>query len=174
MDPDPLPASEYRKMVHAAIGGNPRALTSMVASQLGIPECEVVRYLPDHLSQELDATRVVDIIRSFEHLGVVHVIVNSGTVVIEAQGAFGGFSTTGPFLNVQTNSLDMHIKYKELAFAFAVEKPSHMEGSKTLSLQFFSNEGKSAFKVFLNFTGTPSNERQEYYDKSIREFGLHV
>lgn len=163
---------DVRKKVQDALAANPRAMTSMLAAQLQIPECEVVRCLPNGNSKELDATRCEELIRSFESLGAVHVIVNSGTVVLEAQGEFGGFSTAGPFLNVQTKTLDMHIKVKDIATIFAVEKPSHMDGSKTLSVQFYSKTGTAAFKMFLNFSGVPTPERQAYYDSVRAKYGI--
>jgi len=74
-------------------------------------------------------------------------------------GQFGGFSTAGEFFNVQTDSLDMHIRWQQLAAAFAVEKPGHMDGMATRSFQFFDQTGAAALKVFLNFGGPISPER---------------
>ena len=162
---------EIQNKVHAALKASPRAMTSMLAAQLGLPEAEVVRHLPDNHSTALDAARCEELIRSFEGLGAVHVIVNSGTVVLEAVGEFGGFSTTGPFLNVQTKSLDMHIKYTEFASIFAVVKPSHMDGVPTYSIQFFNKAGVAGFKVFLTFGGTtPNPERQAAFENYKSKF----
>jgi putative hemin transport protein len=90
------------------------------------------------------------------------VLVSNGATTIEVDGRWGGFSTTGEFFNVQTETLDMHIRWKELAAAFAVEKPGHMDGTATRSIQFFDQAGAAALKVFLNFGGplTPERERQ--------------
>jgi len=76
-----------------------------------------------------------------------------------ADGKFGGFSTAGEFFNVQTDTLDMHIRWRELAAVFAVEKPGHMDGTATRSFQFFDQAGAAAFKVFLNFGGPSQPER---------------
>jgi putative heme utilization carrier protein HutX len=160
-----------REKVRDAFTKNPRAMTSMVASQMGVPECEVVRNLPDNRSQELDAARAKDLIQAFEAIGKVFVIVNNGAVVLEAHGQFGGFSVTGPFLNVQTDTLDMHISYAKLANVFAVSKPGHMDGVETISFQFFAPEGTSAFKVFLTFGGTaPEPERQQQFKTLCEKF----
>lgn len=139
--------------VAEAIKKNPKAMTPQVARELGVPEADVIRFLPDKRSTELDATRWEEVIRAFEGLGKVHVIVNTGVVVLEAFGQFGNFSLTGPFFNVQTSSLDMHIRHTELAAIFAVEKPGHMDGVNTLSFQLFTKAGQAAFKVFLTFGG---------------------
>jgi putative hemin transport protein len=87
---------------------------------------------------------------------------------MESVGPFGGFSTWGEFFNVQSKSLDMHIRFEELAAAFAIEKPSHMDGVHTLSVQFFDRAGAAAFKVFLTFGGRPTAERQAQFD-AVRE-----
>jgi len=59
----------------------------------------------------------------------VRVLVSNGAATIEVDGQFGGFSTAGKFFNVQTDSLDMHIRWQQLAAAFAVEKPGHVDGT---------------------------------------------
>jgi thiol-disulfide isomerase/thioredoxin len=100
-------------------------------------------------------------------------VVNNGAVVLEAFGEFGNFSVAGPFLNVQTASLDMHIRQDLLASAFAVEKPSHMDGVNTLSIQFFTPEGTAAFKVFLTFGGSaPAPERVAQFEEIKAAFKL--
>ena len=58
---------------------------------------------------------------------------------------------------------DMHIRWQQLAAAFAVEKPGHMDGAATRSFQFFDQTGAAAFKVFLNFGGPISPEREEKF-----------
>jgi putative heme utilization carrier protein HutX len=162
-------ASEMKEKVRETFQKNPRAMTPFVAQQLGVTECDVVRNLPDGRSVELDASRAKDLIHAFEAIGKVHVIVNNGSVVLEAFGQFGGFSLTGPFLNVQTDSLDMHISHAKLASVFAVTKPGHMDGVETISFQFFTPEGAAAFKVFLTFGGkAPEPERQQQFE-SLRD-----
>ena len=79
-------------------------------------------------------------------------------VVVASNG--GRDKPPGWFFNVQTK-LDMHIRWPRLGTAFAVEKPGHLDGVPTLSVQFFDKDGQSAFKVFLSFGGKqPSAERR--------------
>jgi putative hemin transport protein len=151
--------ADARERIRAAVRQAPAKMTMQVARDLGVPEVEVIRALPDGRAVELDADRWEELIRGFEALGQVHVIVSNGGATLEAVGQFGGFSTWGEFFNVQTKSLDMHIRWAQLAAAFAVEKPGHMDGQRTLSFQFFDRGGAAAFKVFLNFGGEPSAER---------------
>ena len=151
-----------------------KQMTLMVARKMRVPEVEVIRSLEGDLSQELDAARWEEIIRSFEELGNVHVIVSNGAVTLEAFGQFGKFSNTDGFFNVQSKSLDMHIRSWELASVFAFRKPSHTDGREALSFQFYDRRGESAFKVFLTFGGhDPSPELMQKYGALIQKFAKH-
>ena len=121
----------------------------------------------------MDAGRWEEIIRAFEALGPVHVIVSNGATTLEAVGQCGGFSTWGEFFNVQTKTLDMHVRWPQLGAAFAVEKRSHMnEDVTTLSVQFFDRAGQAAFKVFFNFGGKPTAQRRQQFAELRAKFAL--
>jgi putative heme utilization carrier protein HutX len=156
--------------VQAALDAHPGAMTLQLARDLGVPEAEILRALPAGRAVELDGTRWEDLLRRLEELGEVHVIVTNGAATLEAVGCFGGFSTWGEFFNVQTKTLDMHIRFANLGAAFAVEKPSHMTGVNTLSVQFYDTAGHAAFKVFLNFGGRASPERAAQFAALRAEF----
>jgi len=144
-------------------------MTMQLARQFGVPEVEIVRAMPVGQIVELDASRWEDLIRSFESLGNVHVIATNGAVTLECFGQFGNFSHFAGFFNVQTKTIDMHIRGDQLAHAFAVEKPGHLDGVNTLSFQFFDARGASAFKVFLTFGGkAPPAERVAQFE-AVRE-----
>lgn len=163
--------NELSDRVRAALAQNRNQTTLMLASQLGLPEIDVIRALPDGASTELDLNRWEELIRSFEALGKVHVIVSSGAATLEAFGEFGKFSSTEVFFNVQTKSLDMHIRSRELAAIFAVRKPSHVDGHETLSFQFYDRRGAAAFKVFLTFGGhAPSAKLRGQFDELVARF----
>jgi putative hemin transport protein len=148
--------------IRAAVAANPRKMTLQLARDLGVPEVEVVRAFPPERVAELDISRWEELLRSLEALGPVRVLVSNGATTIEVDGQFGGFSTAGEFFNVQTETLDMHIRWQQLAAVFAVTKPGHMDGTATRSIQFFDQAGAAALKVFLNFGGpiTPEREAQ--------------
>lgn len=145
---------ETRGRIQDVLRASPSQMTLQVARDLGVPEAEVIRAFPDGRAVELDVSRWEDLLRGLEALGKVHVIVSNGCVTTEAVGQFGGFSTWGEFFNVQSKSLDMHIRWQQLGAAFAVEKPGHLDGVNTLSVQFYDQAGASAFKVFLTFGGS--------------------
>jgi putative hemin transport protein len=103
---------DTRERIWAVIRENPSQLAMLLARQLRVPEVEVVRAFPDDRAVELDAQRWEELIRRLEAFGKVQVIVSNGGATLEANGEFGGFSTTGDFFNVQTKSLDMHIRWR--------------------------------------------------------------
>ncbi|GAB4109396.1 MAG: hypothetical protein Kow00105_18100 [Phycisphaeraceae bacterium] len=144
-------------------------MTSVLARQYNLSEAEVIGILPQEQVTPLDVSQWETIIRSFEEVGNVHVIMSNSSGVLEVFGRFGNFSKTGPFFNVQTKTIDMHLRPDTLAHIFAIEKPSHMDRVPTLSIQFFNHEGHAAFKVFFTFGGkTPDPERRALWE-AIRD-----
>ncbi len=166
--------------IRATLRANPGRMTSQVARDHGVPEAEVIRLLPDGRGVELDARRWEEMFRALEPLGDVHVIVSNGSVTCEVVGTFRGFSTFGEFFNVQSGSLDLHVRWERLAAAFAVEKPGHLDatdpdgaGAKrraTRSVQFYDREGDAALKVFLHFSGVCPPERAAAFEELKRRF----
>src|SRR5262245_7353517 len=96
--------------IRAAVEKNPQKMTMQLARDLGVPEVEVIRAFPADRVIELDISRWQELLRGFEALGPVRVLVSNGATTIEVDGQFGGFSTAGEFFNVQTETLDMHIR----------------------------------------------------------------
>ena len=157
--------------IRAAFEREPRKMTVQLARELGVPEVQVIRAMPAGLVVELDVSRWEELVRGFESLGRVHVIVTNGAVTLEAFGAFGNFSAFGPYFNVQTKDLDMHIRPAQLGAAFAVQKPGHMDGVNTLSFQFYDAVGAAAFKVVLTFGGSaPPPEKVRQFEELRERF----
>ncbi len=167
-----MKAEEMSQRIRAAVEKNPRKMTLQLARDLGVPEVEVVRAFPPDRAVELDVARWEELLRGLEALGPVRVLVSNGATTIEVDGQFGGFSTAGEFFNVQTDTLDLHIRWRELAAVFAVEKPGHLGGTATRSVQFFDRAGAAALKVFLNFGGPILPEREAWFIELRKRFGL--
>jgi putative heme utilization carrier protein HutX len=165
-----MKAHEMSDRIRAAVAKNPRKMTLQLARDLGVPEVEVIRAFPTDRVVELDIARWEELLRCLEALGSVRVLVSNGATTIEVDGQFGGFSTAGEFFNVQTQTLDMHIRWQQLTAAFAVEKPGHMDGAATRSLQFFDQTGAAAFKVFLNFGGPIAPNRETQFNELRSRF----
>jgi len=151
--------------IRAAVEQNPRKMTLQLARDLGVPEVEVIRAFPPDRVTELDVARWRELLESLVAFGTVRVLVSNGATTIEVEGRFGGFSTAGEFFNVQTDSLDLHVRWAQLAAAFAVEKPGHMDGTATRSFQFFDRAGAAALKVFVNFGGPIPPEREAQFNE---------
>jgi putative hemin transport protein len=156
--------------IRAAVERHPRKMTLQLARDLGVAEVEVIRAFPADRVSELDVARWEELLRSLEALGPVRVLVSNGATTIEVDGQFGGFGTAGEFFNVQTDTLDMHIRWQQLAAVFAVEKPGHMDGTATRSFQFFDRTGAAALKVFLNFGGPIRPEREALFVELRKRF----
>ncbi len=171
--PSPELTDALRERIREAYLNNTSQMTVVLARELDVPELLVVRSLPEEQVCELDATQWEQVLRRFEELGNVHVIVTNGTTTIEAFGQFGNFSHWKDYFNVQTKSLDMHIRAGRIAAIFAVRKPGHMDGVPTLSFQFFDTDGRAAFKVFLTFGGTePKPDKVEQFERLREAFAL--
>ena len=170
LSPD-LTHEERLAAIRDAYQGDRSQMTLMLSHKLRVSEVEIMRALEGDTASELDFSRWEEIIRAFEALGNVHVILSNGAATIEVFGQFGKFTNTDGFLNIRTKSLDMHIRSWELAAVFAFRKPSHLDGHESLSFQFFDRKGNAAFKVFLNFGGhDPSPELTETYHALIARF----
>ncbi len=170
LSPD-LTQEEKLLAIREAFNSDRSQMTLMLAHKLRIQEVEIIRALEGDTAHELDFSRWEEIIRAFEPLGNVHVIVSNGAATIEVYGQFGKFTNADGFLNVRTKSLDMHIRTWELTSVFAFRKPSHLDGHESLSFQLFDKKGSAAFKVFLNFGGNePSAELLEKYNTLIEKF----
>jgi putative hemin transport protein len=125
-------------------------MTMMAARKFSVPEQAVV----ETLRGEWPIVRLRDgvfrdLMEALPTLGLMRVFVRSRAAVIESVGTFGGFSESGPFYNVQTDTLDMHILHAEIATIYAVHKVGHDTDFVTHSFQFFDRQGDAAFKAFL-------------------------
>ncbi len=168
-----LPNIERAQRIRQALLQDRRKMTVQLARELGVPEVEVIRALPDGSAVELDPARWELLVRRLEAVGQVHVIVTNGAVTLESFGQFGNFSTFGEYFNVQSKSIDMHIRPSQIHAIFAVKKPGHLDGVNTLSIQFYDRNGMAAFKVFFTFGGKePGGEREAHFSAIVDEFRL--
>ena len=134
-------------------------MTMMAARKFAVPEQAVVDALVGQwpiVRLREDSFR--DLMEALPDLGVMRVFVRSRAAVIESVGVFGGYSETGPFFNVQTDTLDMHILHAEIGPIYSVRKVGHDSDFVTHSFQFFDKTGDAAFKAFLweDFPNVPA------------------
>lgn len=158
--------------IRAFFAKDPSRMTMMAARKFHVPEQQVV----DALIGTWPITRLRDgvfreLVESLPALGTMRVFVRSRAAVIESVGTFGGFSTMGPFFNVQTDTLDMHILHDEIAGVYAVRKIGHDSDFVTHSFQFFDRGGDAAFKAFLweDYPNVPTRH-VEHFGTLTRRF----
>jgi putative hemin transport protein len=151
--------SDRIEAVRAWFREDPSRMTMMASRKFELPEESVVATLVGQwpiIRLRDDAFR--ELMDALPGLGLMRVFVRSKAAVIESVGVFGGFSETGPFFNVQTDTLDMHILFDEIGAIYAVEKRGHDSNNATHSFQFFDKRGDAAFKAFLweDFPNVPA------------------
>ena len=163
--------SERAEEVRLWFREDPSRMTMMAARKFGLPEQVVV----DSLVGQWPITRLrdgafADLMDALPALGTMRVFVRSKAAIIESVGVFGGYSESGPFFNVQTDTLDMHIFPAEIASIYAVEKRGHDSDYVTHSFQFFDRRGDAGFKAFLweSFPQVPAARIDGFYDLARR------
>ncbi len=94
--------------------------------------------------------------------------------VSETFGTFGGFSRSGPFPNVATDSLHLHIRVEKIATIFALNPTDESNNPGMRFVQFFDSEENSCFKVFLiqRQKDCPEPEEWSHFDWLISNFKL--
>ena len=153
--------------IRAYFKDDPSRMTMMAARKFAVPEQVVVDALVGQwpiVRLREDSFR--DLMEALPGLGLMRVFVRSRAAVIESVGEFGGFSETGPFFNVQTDTLDIHILHAEIGPIYSVRKVGHDSDFVTRSFQFFDKAGDAAFKAFLweDFPKIPPGRIEAFED----------
>lgn len=167
MDVAARPPEDVTQSIRDYFRDDRSRMTMMAARKFGVPEQQVVEALrPEWPIRRLRDGIFRELLEGFPALGTMRVFVRSRAAVIESVGVFGGFSDAGPFFNVQTDTLDMHILHEEISAIYAVEKWGHDTNYATYSFQFFDHSGDAAFKAFLweDFPNLPATQIQAFHD----------
>jgi len=166
-----VPVDERAEAVRLWFREDPSRMTMMASRKFGLPEQAVV----DSLVGQWPITRLregafSELMEAFPSLGTMRVFVRSKAAIIEAVGVFGGYSESGPFFNVQTETLDMHIFPTEITSIYAVEKRGHDSEFVTHSFQFFDRQGDAGFKAFLweNYPQVPAVHIESFHELAAR------
>ncbi|WP_422929476.1 ChuX/HutX family heme-like substrate-binding protein [Singulisphaera sp. PoT] len=172
MDAAPPLAAEKREAIRDYFREDRSRMTMMASRKFEVSEQAVVETLVGEWPiVKLRDGAFAELIEALPSLGLMRVFVRSKGAVIESVGHFGGLSVTGPFTNVQTDTLDMHIFHDEIGSIFSVEKWGHDTNHPTYSFQFFDRTGDAAFKAFLwdNFPDVP-RATVENFNALARQF----
>ena len=166
------PPDDRTRAIRAYFEADLSRMTMMAARKFTVPEQAVLEALVGHWPVTRLRTGVFrELMDALHALGTMRVFVRSRAAVIESVGTFGGFSETGPFFNVQTDTLDMHILHAEIGPIYSVRKVGHDSDFVTHSFQFFDKSGDAAFKAFLweDFPKVPPR-RVEAFEELTRRF----
>jgi putative hemin transport protein len=166
-----IPELDRAEAVRLWFREDPSRMTMMAARKFGLSEQAIV----DSLVGQWPITRLRDgafleLMEALPTLGTMRVFVRSKAAIIESVGVFGGYSETGPFFNVQTDTLDMHIFPAEIASIYSVEKRGHDSDFVTHSFQFFDRTGDAGFKAFLwdNYPEVPTARIESFHELARR------
>jgi putative hemin transport protein len=165
------PPDDVAQAIRSYFERDPSRMTMMAARKFAVPEQAVVEALiGQHPIVRLRDGVFRVLMESLPELGTMRVFVRSKAAVIESVGTFGGFSESGPFFNVQTDTLDMHILHAEIGAVYAVQKLGHDSAIATHSFQFFDRVGDAAFKAFLweDFPNVPAHRIEAFQELSRR------
>jgi putative hemin transport protein len=136
--------------IRAWFGDDSSRMTMMAARKFAVPERTVVEALADHWPiVRLRDDAFHELMQALPDMGPLRVFVRSKAAILEVVGTFGGYSETGPFFNVQTDDIDMHLLPAEIASIYTVEKRGHDSDYATHSFQFFDRNGDAALKLFI-------------------------
>ena len=142
---------ELADRIRNDLRAHPDAMLLELARTHQVPELAILGLLGPPRAVPLDATRWTELMEALPELGSVRVLASNSGVTMETRGRFGGFSRTGDYFNVQTSTLDLHLRGSAIGGAMAVEKPSHQTGRPTASIQLFDHDGAAILKIFLLF-----------------------
>jgi putative hemin transport protein len=162
---------EVAEQIREWFRADPSRMSMMAARKFSVPEERVVETLVGQWPIiRLRDGAFRDLMAALPELGLMRVFVRSRATVIEAVGVFGGYSESGPFFNVQTDTLDMHILHAEIGAIYAVEKRGHDSNLATHSFQFFDLAGDAAFKAFLwdQFPDVPAKHIEAFHELTKR------
>ena len=163
--------ADAAERVRAYFGDHPNGMTMMAARKFALPERDVVEALVGTWPiVRLRDGAFRELVEALPDLGTMRVFVRSRAAVIESVGVFGGFSEMGPFFNVQTDTLDMHILHAEIASIYSVRKVGHDSDYATHSFQFYDKAGDAAFKAYLweDFPAVPAGRVEQFEDLTRR------
>lgn len=140
--------------------------TAFVARDLGIPERDIFKALPEEECTELDIKKLPEIMTELGKCGLVLLIAKSGGAVLEVESDLSKQSESRGYYNIMGNIAHMHIMLDGMDTVFAVHREPESQKPMVYSIQFFDTEGKPALKIFL----TQDKEKKAYRENDIITF----
>jgi putative heme utilization carrier protein HutX len=123
--------------------------TAQIARDLGIPERDLFRALPEKECTELSASRTRDILKALGECERVYLIVKSEAAVLEAESSIAEQREAGGYYNLMGNSVHAHVNTEAAGSVFAVHRNTGTSDPMAYSLQFFGMSGNAVLKIYL-------------------------
>jgi len=123
--------------------------TAFIARDLGIPERDLFRALPEEQCTELECENLSEILSELAACKTVFLIVKSGGAVLEVESTVSGTAFSKGYCNVMGKPAHIHIIPDAIDAAFAVHREPNTRKPMKFSLQFFDAGGRPALKVYL-------------------------
>jgi putative heme utilization carrier protein HutX len=154
-----------KEKVMEMASANPSQATTAMAKELEVCEMDVIRNLPEDMAKEVSKDRFDEIIAEVSTWGVLTVIVQNESTILEVKAPFPVGTYGHGFYNLQSKDTPVggHIRADDLSAIFFVSKP--FMGLESHSIQFFNGNGNAMFKLYLG-----RDENRQIIQEQMEEF----
>lgn len=143
--------SQLKQQIASLLAENPNMITLEIATQLNVPEGEVLINLPDEFVRVFPAERAEEIFKTISEWGVFTTIIEKAGSIFEIKDRFpSGIVGRGYYnLNMKGDegALHGHIKLDTIAHIAFVSIP--FRGKESYNIAFIATTGETIFKVYL-------------------------
>lgn len=143
--------SQLKQQIASLLAENPNMITLEIATQLNVPEGEVLINLPDEFVRVFPAERAEEIFKTISEWGVFTTIIEKAGSIFEIKDRFpSGIVGRGYYnLNMKGDegALHGHIKLDTIAHIAFVSIP--FRGKESYNIAFIAITGETIFKVYL-------------------------
>lgn len=143
--------SQLKQQIASLLAENPNMITLEIATQLNVPEGEVLINLPDEFVRAFPAERAEEIFKTISEWGVFTTIIEKAGSIFEIKDRFpSGIVGRGYYnLNMKGDegALHGHIKLDTIAHIAFVSIP--FRGKESYNIAFIATTGETIFKVYL-------------------------
>lgn len=159
--------SSLKQQIARLLAENPNLITLELATQLNVPEGEVLLNLPDEFVKLFPAERVEEIFQEISRWGTFTTIIEKAGSIFEIKDRFPSGITARGYYNLnmkgQEGALYGHIKMDTLGSIAFVSIP--FRGKESYNIAFISHSGETIFKVYLG-----RDEQRNLFPDQVENF----
>lgn len=140
-------------------------MPAQLASELGLPEMEVVAALPLGQVVFVPLTQLDTLLQALPEWGTLTTIVMLSGSVFEFKGDFPKGKYAHGYYNLYSkgDGLHGHLKLEGMRGIALISRP--FRGSESHSINFFGSEGEVVFKVYLG-----RDKQRSLFPEQVRQF----